>query len=107
MKTRADASPTTALFIPLKAQFFDAFAAGTKRVEYRRAGKRWNAKTCALGRAVLLSGGYGKQARLTGKIASYEERSDVRAIPGWLQCFGAARRGVRAACIGITLDPGQ
>lgn len=56
------------LFIPLKAEHYLAFSSGNKDTEYRLYGKRWNKKTCAPGRDVILSYGYGKQRRSTGVI---------------------------------------
>lgn len=61
------------LFIPLKTVFFEQFEDGSKTHEYRKAGGRWNAKTCRVGRAVVLSKGYGKAHRLTGAVDSFEE----------------------------------
>lgn len=46
------------LFIPLKREFFQAFKAGEKVEEYRPEGPRWNARTCRVGRPVVLSLGY-------------------------------------------------
>lgn len=51
-----DAKP---LFIPLKAEWFNAFADGSKSVEYRAYGPRWNEETCWLGRDAILAYGYG------------------------------------------------
>lgn len=51
------------LFIPLKTEYFQAFADGSKREELRRYGPRWNERTCCVGRDVVLSKGYSKQAR--------------------------------------------
>ncbi len=96
------------LFIPLKAEYFDAFAKGTKRTEYRRRGPRWNADTCRIGRRVVLSRGYGKRARLSGTITGFHYDTLPSKLPGWVECYGA--HGGDAACIGITLDappPGQ
>jgi len=45
------------LFIPLKGEYFDQFQAGTKDTEYRVYGPRWNERTCAVGREVVLSRG--------------------------------------------------
>lgn len=56
------------LFIPLKTEYYEAFADGSKDTEYRLHGKRWNRKTCWEGRAVTLSKGYGKKHRLHGVI---------------------------------------
>lgn len=43
------------LFIPLKGEFYEAFADGSKTVEYRRYGPRWNERTCERGRPVVLT----------------------------------------------------
>lgn len=60
-----------ALFIPLAGRWFDAFADGSKEEEFRPYGGRWNERTCAIGRAVTLSRGYGKQRRLTGEVVGF------------------------------------
>lgn len=62
------------LFMPLKAEYFDAFADGTKTIEYRKSGGKWNAKNCTIGRSVTLSSGYGKAKRLSATISSYSEK---------------------------------
>jgi hypothetical protein len=90
------------LFIPLKAKFFDAFARGEKTVEYRLRGPRWNAETCAIGRAVVLSRGYGKKHRLTGKIVGFHYDTLPARIPGWLECYG--KHAGDAVCIAISLE---
>lgn len=58
---------TKPLFVPLKTRYFRAFAAGTKTVEYRRWGARWNDASCFVGRPVVLSHGYSG-ARLTARV---------------------------------------
>lgn len=60
-----------ALFIPLKKEWFEMFASGAKKTEYRFYGKRWNERVCRVGRRVVLSLGYGKARRLTGTIAAF------------------------------------
>ena len=60
------------LFIPLKREFFERFASGENKIEYRKYGKRWNEHTCKPGRRVTLSCGYGKQRRLSGVITEFE-----------------------------------
>lgn len=60
------------LFVPLKAEFYDAFVAGTKTDELRAYGPRWNERTCTIGRAVTLSCGYGKARRLNRRIVSFQ-----------------------------------
>jgi hypothetical protein len=61
----------TALFIPLKTKWFEAFSSGEKITELRPYGKRWNEKTCRVSRAVVLSKGYGKKHRLYGRVTSF------------------------------------
>lgn len=63
-----------ALFIPLKAEYFDAFADGSKREELRLYGPRWNERTCAIGRRVTLSRGYGRHQRLSGRIWKFKRQ---------------------------------
>jgi hypothetical protein len=92
----------SALFIPLRGEYFDAFARGEKRTEYRRRGPRWNAETCAIGRRVVLSRGYGKGQRLTGVITGFCYDTIPSRLPGWLECYGHGAGD--AACITITLD---
>lgn len=62
---------TKPLFIPLKAEHYDAFARGDKTCERRLYGPRWNERTCPVGRKVVLSRGYGKKHRMHGHIASF------------------------------------
>jgi len=92
----------TPLFIPLKAEFYDAFARGEKNTEYRQRGPRWNAETCFIGRRVILSRGYGKQNRLHGKIVSFIYDLIPSRLPGWTECYGTDTGD--AACIKIELD---
>lgn len=87
------------LFIPLKAEFFDAFQAGSKNKEYRRYGARWNEKTCPIGRPVILSRGYGKAARLAGLVTSFEVSTKPTKTRAWKACYGSRRS--KAAIIGI------
>lgn len=55
------------LFVPLKRQYFEQFANGTKRTEYRLYGPRWHEGTVVPGRPVTLSLGYSG-ARLSGVV---------------------------------------
>ncbi len=55
------------LFIPLKAEYFNAFKNGTKVTEYRLYGPKWHEKTVFSGRPVILSKGYSGE-RLTGTV---------------------------------------
>lgn len=87
------------LFIPLRAEFFDAFAVGDKGTEFRPLGPRWNATTCRVGRAVTLSRGYGKSRRLSGVVAGFTEvRPD--AVPEIRRVYPT---GDRFAAIEIAL----
>lgn len=90
------------LFIPLKRKFYEAFVRGEKDTEYRRRGPRWNAKTCAIGRAVVLSCGYGTRHRVTGKIVGFHYDTTPSRMPGWLECYGP--NSGDAACIKIELE---
>lgn len=56
-----------ALFIPLLKKWFEKFRDGSKRIEYRVHGPRWNKRVCYDGRAVVLANGYG-WPRLTARI---------------------------------------
>ena len=91
------------LFIPLKAEFYDAFLAGTKTTEHRRNGPRWNAKTCPVGRRVVLSKGYGKGNRVMGTIIAFNVSAEPTKTEAWRKCYGLATG--QAACITISLDP--
>ncbi len=90
------------LFIPLKAEYFDAFEAGTKDTEYRRRGARWNSETCQIGRKVILSYGYGTHRRLHGIITGFYYDTCPAKLPGWVGCYGEGAGD--AACIKIKLE---
>ena len=62
------------LFIPLKAEYFNAFASGEKQDELRLYGPRWNHKTCIVGRPVTLAYGYGKKKRMRGVIWKFKKQ---------------------------------
>ncbi len=64
----------TPLFIPLKTEYYTAFVDGSKTEELRAYGPRWNEKTCAVGREVTLSKGYGKHARMKGVILRFKKQ---------------------------------
>lgn len=87
------------LFIALKSAYYEAFADGSKTIEYRKYGPRWNERTCTVGRRVTLSKGYGKQNRLSGVITGckckYVDSQD------WIDCYG--KPGL-AACISISVE---
>lgn len=77
------------LFIPLKSEWFEAFENGEKTEEYRPSGGRWNERTCRIGRAVVLSHGYGKHRRMTGIITGF--RVDAAPCEGdaWKSIYGS------------------
>lgn len=75
------------LFVPLKTSWFRAFEAGTKRVEYRLYGPRWNEGTCPPGRPVTLSHGYSG-ARLHGTVRSFR-RVPAHRVPDALTLYPA------------------
>lgn len=85
------------LFIPLRREWFDAFARGEKRHEWRRYGPRWNEATCPIGRPVVLALGYTR-SRLIGRIVSFERRPTEGPA---IDIYGA---GAICAVIGIALD---
>jgi hypothetical protein len=58
------------LFIPLRSEWFFAFADGSKNTEYREYGPRWNERTCAVGREAVLSHGYSGK-RLYRTVAGF------------------------------------
>ncbi|MDT8383007.1 MAG: hypothetical protein RRB22_01175 [Gammaproteobacteria bacterium] len=82
------------LFLPLYTQYFNAYKDGSKTGELRLYGPRWNEKTCTVGREVVLSKGYGKQARMIGKVCFFakvygqhlnpENKKAVQAMYGTL-----------------------
>jgi hypothetical protein len=100
-KTAVEAKP---LFIPLKSEFYAAFADGSKTTEYRKYGDRWNERTCVVGRRVTLSKGYGRQNRLYGVVAGFSVDRTICQSAAWKACYGAAE--CEAACIMIELDNG-
>jgi len=93
------------LFIPLKTEYYDAFADGSKTEELRAYGPRWNEGTCVVGRAVTLSKGYGKQSRLTGKIWRFKKQHASLFGSAYkasiLKVFGTLDMDI--ACISIEL----
>lgn len=94
------------LFIPLKGKYFDAFADGSKDTEYRVYGKRWNERTCPVGREVVLSRGYGKAHRLNGRVVDFragEIPDDV--LDDWVACYGVVYP--TAAHIRIAVQPNE
>ena len=91
------------LFIPLKRKYFEAFQRGEKTTEFRPLGPRWNERTCAIGRPVVLSLGYGKAHRLSGVIIGFSTDPNPHLRPGWTDCYGD--RHSTAACIEIRPFP--
>lgn len=100
--SRPHSASLPALFIPLKTEFFLAFERGEKTVEFRPYGPRWNARTCAVGRPVVLSLGYSGR-RLRGVAAGFSVDAEGWRGAAWQRCYGPEPRDV--ACISIALTP--
>ena len=62
------------VFVPLYTKHFNDFKSGVKTEELRLYGKRWNEKTCLVGRKITLSKGYGKHERLYGTISKFKKQ---------------------------------
>lgn len=90
------------LFIPLKTKFYEDFLSGKKRVEYRLYGRRWNERTCSVGRPVVLSKGYGASHRQGGMVVGFTVSKEPTQTEAWKECFGN-NGGQLAACIEIEL----
>lgn len=93
------------LFIPLKRQYFLEFASGAKDEEFRPLGPRWNERTCPPGRPVVLSLGYGKHQRRSGRIVEFRVSLEPTTTEAWRDCYGTRYPNGPAACIRILLDP--
>ena len=76
MKTKT-AKP---LFVPVYTVFYEQFKKGSKSIEYRTYGPRWNEKTCWVGRTVVVSKGYGKKDRLNGIVEQFDHVGSVSQI---------------------------
>lgn len=87
------------LYIFLKGEWYDKFLDGSKEIELRPYGPRWNERTCPPGRPAILSRGYGKKHRTPGVIRRFNKRwSNTKAFKS---CYGRARM---AALIWIKVD---
>ncbi len=75
------------LFLPLKTKYYDDFLSGDKGDELRRYGPRWNEKTCPVGREVLLSKGYGKKNRTTGRIWKFRKQHGTMFASAYSQAI--------------------
>lgn len=81
---------TRPLFVPLKKQWFHAFRDGSKRIEWRAYGARWNRQTAYRGRPITLSYGYSG-ARLAGSIIRARRVSATNAPAGARQIYPDAK----------------
>lgn len=61
------------LFIPLMKEYYRLFESRIKKAELRKYGSKWNEKTCAIGREVILSNGYGKKNRMRGRVVDFKK----------------------------------
>ena len=81
------------LFIPLRAEYYEAFGDGSKTDELRLYGPRWNERTCHVGRKAVLSRGYGTQNRMAGHVSKFDKRHIselcVKDQSAMLICYGA------------------
>lgn len=87
------------IFIPLKTEYYEAFCDGSKTVEYRQYGPKWNERTCQVGRCVTISKGYGKQNRRQGVVVGFTKC--LMSSESWIACY--SEPGL-AACIEIKLE---
>lgn len=97
-----DSKAEKPLFVPLKAEFYSAFVDGSKTIELRKHGQRWNATTCRIGRPVTISKGYGKRHRRSGVITSFAVGRTDYLRRDWIRVYGV--QPCESARIGITLD---
>ena len=98
--------PENPLFIVVTLKYFNQFKAGSKpgMEEFRPLGTRWNERTCRVGRPCIISGGYGKQHRLHGKIAGFRVDEDtVQFTSAWMEIYGPGP--FKVACIKFLEDP--
>jgi hypothetical protein len=100
------------LFVPLRTEFYLAFAEGRKTSELRRYGARWNERTCRVGRRVVLSHGYHspRHPRLHGVVIGFEKTPAATLSPAeqalLVRLFGAVALQSDVARIVIALDTG-
>ena len=90
-----------ALFIPLNTEPYEAFKAGSKTIEWRIYGKRWNESTCIPGRGCILSKGYGKKDRLTGVVLGITRHQIDDPTHIFNRFFAEKSKGQIAAAISI------
>ncbi len=81
---------TRPLFVPLRTKWFAAFRDGSKRIEWRAYGARWNRQVAHRGRRVTLSLGYSG-ARLTGSVVSARRVSATNAPAAAREIYPAAQ----------------
>lgn len=96
------------LFLPLNAEYYDAFAAGTKACEYRVLGARWNIRTVIMGRGITISRGYGKQNRMNGIIGQvqikYFEKLATPLQARLLKIYGPIIQNRQIICFDIRIE---
>lgn len=74
------------LFIPLRTEWFRKFEEGSKNVEFRAYGPRWNERTCYRGREAVLSHGYSG-ARLKRLVTKFERLPRAKAPMAALEIY--------------------
>jgi hypothetical protein len=93
------------LFVPLHTEHFEDFKSGSKTIEWRIYGARWNERTCTPGRPVTLSKGYGKKDRLNGIVLSIVKHQIDDPDHVFNRVFGERAKGKTAASIAIRVLP--
>jgi hypothetical protein len=92
-------------FIPLHTEHFEAFKNGSKTIEFRIYGARWNERTCTVGRVVTLSKGYGKKHRISGVVEGFDWYPINDPAHDFNRVFGEKAKGKTAAIIHIRVLP--
>ncbi len=82
------------LFVPLYNEPYWRFGRGSKTVEVRQLGARWNRRTVYTGRPAVLSRGYSTPDRATGCVGRVGVGPCVRELPTWAKA-GADLRDVQ------------
>lgn len=90
------------LFVPLMTKYWDAFANGTKRTEYRLLRGPWNCHAVTVGRPVVLSKGYSG-ARLHGVVTRVRCMT-VGDVPGMRDVYPNAPASSPVLAFSVRID---
>lgn len=93
------------LFVVLTMEYYRQFLSGEKpgMEELRPYGSRWNESSCAIGRPVILSAGYGKKHRAAGRVVGFRTSQEETQRPEYRAIYEGKHVGKPAACIKIEL----